>query len=122
MKKRKYDKYDIMTIVFVVLRLIAGIAFASLLVVASAKVVFGATGEVVIGAAPGMVIYTDEPVLEAEKEETEQKPFDAGKAQALRDARWHLKKIAEEMKVSVATVCKHTRPAKLKKRPPLEFS
>lgn len=47
--------------------------------------------------------------------------FDAGKAQALRDAGWTVKKIAEEMKVCTATVYNNTHPAAPRKRKPLEF-
>ncbi|MDO4810270.1 MAG: hypothetical protein Q4A04_10025 [Eubacteriales bacterium] len=47
--------------------------------------------------------------------------FDAGKAQALRDANWTVKKIAEEMKVCTATVYNNTHPAAPRKRKPLEF-
>ena len=55
-----------------------------------------------------------------EKKEDQKTAFDSGKAQALRDAGWGVRKIAEEMKVCEQTVYNHTHPAAPKPKKPLE--
>ena len=66
-------------------------------------------------------ILKNEAAGPGEPEKPEATKFDAGKAQALRDANWTIKKIAEEMHVSTATVCKHTHASVPRKKKPLEF-
>lgn len=58
-----------------------------------------------------------------EKKKEDQKPslpFDSGKAQALRDAGWSVRKVAAEMKVCEQTVYSHTHPAAPRPKKPLE--
>lgn len=54
-----------------------------------------------------------EPVEEP-KPKKQQKPFDIGKAKALREAGWTLAAIADEMQVSQPTIAKHLKKAGIK--------